>query len=183
MIVSLRRRSRQMAVVAVIIVIGAIIAVLGIAQKRAIVEKQAYDALWTVASAALDYFRETGRAPRDLNALLDAGLLRYGEVTGTLVPGDDRGYRNVLDQYARRVRLSFPPDDGTYVLNEYGVVNRLTGEPLTLASVDEISAQAARFANTEFAKRWYSITRTGGFKAGEVETGTQAVNRATQRHE
>lgn len=113
-------------------------------------------AMWTVGRAALDRLREGGAPPKDLNDLLQAGLLEYDSASGWLdSPGNK--YGGAPPGAAQGVRLSIPPTAQDYVLTGDAVVRRDTGEALTLLTCDGVPVDRQAGVNRELARQWYSI--------------------------
>jgi len=131
--------------------------IVGEAQRRAIAQKHAYDALWTIAQASLDYIRETGRVPTDVDVLVKSGLLQRDSSAGMLLPVVPGRYKPIMSRYAEQTTLHFPASAADYSLSE-GVVSRNgSGEPLTVVTCEDLDATSAAYANREIAKDWYLI--------------------------
>jgi hypothetical protein len=144
----------------VLIVVGGLILIvyfLSEAHRRGIVQKHSYDALITVAWASLDYMRERGDVPQNLDSLVQAGILRRDQPSGKLISNRPERYYSVIEEYARRVHVSIPRTTEGYVVRNGAVVRCDNGEPLAIAHCPGIDAGMVARANEELAREWYNI--------------------------
>jgi hypothetical protein len=114
-------------------------------------------AILVVGNAALEYMRQVGVPPSDVEALLDRGLLL--RVSDTVV---DRSRSRVGPAQApaeavQRVKLSFPGEISGFELVGDRVIDKTTRERLVVIDIDGISSDEQARLNQDIARRWFEL--------------------------
>lgn len=153
-------RRRTLSLVTVTLVgLAVVVALLSEARRRTYQQERRVRTAWLVGRVAIDYIRQQGAVPEEVETLFSADLLKIDEVEER-VYAPPRGY--YPQGYAVAlpdVTLDLPPSRRAFRVEGELVLNRQTGAEVRLVAVTGLNSESEGRLNRLLAKQWYTAMR------------------------